>query len=253
MKEDISQALCITLDSKPTSSTISYTDGESTVNFAVGAFVRVYDSDAGSYEFWKLANLSESTATWVKMYDTRWGDVSIETTYNKDFEIVNITGGTTLNAINSEADNIKFVNSSSGSVRIVFDQTVSGACTLVSALATSEFTLTSGAAAEFTRVSSSEYRLTQLFGITIFPDLANANREGEWALTVSVTGQPVLMEIQEIRQWNESIVSEMTTAQLNEMYPDVPQGFAVVAKTIGKIYEKANQYNMWVATDCVDV
>lgn len=252
MKVDISQALCITLSARPTSSTVSYASGDETVPFVVGAFVRYYDSVTGSYEFYKLANLSGSTATWVKMYDTKWGNVSIEETYTKDYEWVNITGGTRLTGINSTANHVKFVNSSTGSVTLAFDSAASGAEKLTSVLEASELVLTSGASAEFVKTNDG-YMLTELFGVTIFPDLADANREGEWAMTISPTGRPQLMEIADIRRWDESIVAEMTTDELNEKFPDVPQGFAVVAKTIGKIYEKANQYNMWVATDCVDV
>lgn len=249
---DIEQALAVTLTAKPTSTTVSYEKGEETVNFKVGAFVRVADADSGSFEFYKLANLSGDTATWVKMYDTKWGNVSIEETYTKDYEWVNITGGTRLTGINSTANHVKFVNSSTGSVTLAFDSAASGAQKLTSVLEASELVLTSGASAEFVKTNDG-YMLTELFGVTIFPDLADANREGEWAMTISPTGRPQLMEIADIRRWDESIVAEMTTDELNEKFPDVPQGFAVVAKTIGKIYEKANQYNMWVATDCVDV
>lgn len=251
--ETVRQALAITLDSAPTSSTLTYENDEGeTVDFVQGAFARVMDG-GGNYVFYKLANLSGGTATWVKMYDTRWGDVTLETTYSGNYEWANVTSGTTLSGISSESENVKVVNSTGSSIRVVFDAGVSGSSSLVSTLAVSEFTLYAGASAEFTKVSSSEYRLTQLYGVTMFPDLANADREGEWALTVSSSGQPILMEITEIRKWDESITTEQTTDTLNELYPDVPQGFAVVAKTIGKIYEKANQYNMWVAVDCVDV
>jgi hypothetical protein len=83
----------------------------------------------------------------------------------------------------------------------------------------------------------------------MFPDLADANREGEWAMTVSPTGKPQLMEIADIRKWDESIVARMSIDGLNEKFPDAPLGFAVVCKTIGKIYEKVNGYNEWVETD----
>ena len=40
------------------------------------------------------------------------------------------------------------------------------------------------------------------FGVTIFPDLADANREGEWVMSVGTTGNPILMEVKEMRKWD---------------------------------------------------
>lgn len=250
MKVDISQALCITLSARPTSSTVSYSSGDETVPFVVGAFVRYYDSVTGSYEFYKLANLSGSTATWVKMYDTKYGNVSLETTYNKGYEILNVTGGSRVTGVSSDLDYVKVVNSSSANITVAMNQSVaSGVRKFTSPFETGDLVLTPGASATFVKKDASSYILTDLFGITMFPDLADANREGEWAMTVSPTGKPQLMEIADIRKWDESIVARMSIDGLNEKFPDAPLGFAVVCKTIGKIYEKVNGYNEWVETD----
>lgn len=250
MKVDISQALCITLTARPTSSTVSYSSGDETVPFVVGAFVRYYDSATGSYEFFKLANLSGSTATWVKMYDTKYGNVSLETTYNKGYEILNVTGGSRVTGVSSDLDYVKVVNSSSANITVAMNQSVSsGVRKFTSPFDTGDLVLTPGASATFVKKDASSYILTDLFGITMFPDLADANREGEWAMTVSPTGKPQLMEIADIRKWDESIVARMSIDGLNEKFPDAPLGFAVVCKTIGKIYEKVNGYNEWVETD----
>lgn len=250
MRVDISQALCITLSARPTSSTVSYSSGDETVPFVVGAFVRYYDSATGSYEFFKLANLSGSTATWVKMYDTKYGNVSLETTYNKGYEILNVTGGSRVTGVSSDLDYVKVVNSSSANITVAMNQTVSsGVRKFTSPFDTGDLVLTPGASATFVKKDASSYILTDLFGITMFPDLADANREGEWAMTVSPTGKPQLMEIADIRKWDESIVARMSIDGLNEKFPDAPLGFAVVCKTIGKIYEKVNGYNEWVETD----
>ena len=250
MKVDISQALCITLSARPTSSTVSYASGDETVPFVVGAFVRYYDSATGSYEFYKLANLAGSTATWVKMYDTKYGNVSLETTYNKGYEILNVTGGSRVTGVSSDLDYVKVVNSSSANITVAMNQTVSsGVRKFTSPFDTGDLVLTPGASATFVKKDASSYILTDLFGITMFPDLADANREGEWAMTVSPTGKPQLMEIADIRKWDESIVARMSIDGLNEKFPDAPLGFAVVCKTIGKIYEKVNGYNEWVETD----
>ena len=250
MKVDISQALCITLSARPTSSTVSYASGDETVPFVVGAFVRYYDSATGSYEFFKLANLAGSTATWVKMYDTKYGNVSLETTYNKGYEILNVTGGSRVTGVSSDLDYVKVVNSSSANITVAMNQSVaSGVRKFTSPFDTGDLVLTPGASATFVKKDASSYILTDLFGITMFPDLADANREGEWAMTVSPTGKPQLMEIADIRKWDESIVARMSIDGLNEKFPDAPLGFAVVCKTIGKIYEKVNGYNEWVETD----
>ena len=250
MKVDISQALCITLSARPTSSTVSYASGDETVPFVVGAFVRYYDSTTGSYEFFKLANLAGSTATWVKMYDTKYGNVSLETTYNKGYEILNVTGGSRVTGVSSDLDYVKVVNSSSANITVAMNQSVgSGVRKFTSPFDTGDLVLTPGASATFVKKDASSYILTDLFGITMFPDLADANREGEWAMTVSPTGKPQLMEIADIRRWDESIVARMSIDGLNEKFPDAPLGFAVVCKTIGKIYEKVNGYNEWVETD----
>ena len=250
MKVDISQALCITLSARPASSTVSYVSGDETVPFVVGAFVRYYDSVTGSYEFYKLANLSGSTATWVKMYDTKYGNVSLETTYNRGYEILNVTGGSRVTGVSSDLDYVKVVNSSSANITVAMNQSVaSGVRKFTSPFETGDLVLTPGASATFVKKDASSYILTDLFGITMFPDLADANREGEWAMTVSPTGKPQLMEIADIRKWDESIVARMSIDGLNEKFPDAPLGFAVVCKTIGKIYEKVNGYNEWVETD----
>ena len=250
MKVDILQALCITLSARPTSSTVSYASGDETVPFVVGAFVRYYDSATGSYEFYKLANLFGSTATWVKMYDTKYGNVSLETTYNKGYEILNVTGGSRVTGVSSDLDYVKVVNSSSANITVAMNQSVaSGIRKFTSPFETGDLVLTPGASATFVKKDASSYILTDLFGITMFPDLADANREGEWAMTVSPTGKPQLMEIADIRKWDESIVARMSIDGLNEKFPDAPLGFAVVCKTIGKIYEKVNGYNEWVETD----
>lgn len=250
MKVDISQALCITLSARPTSSTVSYASGDETVPFVVGAFVRYYDSATGSYEFYKLANLAGSTATWVKMYDTKYGNVSLETTYNKGYEILNVTGGSRVTGVSSDLDYVKVVNSSSANITVAMNQSVaSGVRKFTSPFDTGDLVLTPGASATFVKKDASSYILTDLFGITMFPDLADANREGEWAMTVSPTGKPQLMEIADIRKWDESIVARMSIDGLNEKFPDAPLGFAVVCKSIGKIYEKVNGYNEWVETD----
>lgn len=253
MKVDISQALCITLSARPTSSTVSYASGDATVPFVVGAFVRYYDSATGSYEFFKLANLAGSTATWVKMYDTKYGNVSLETTYNKGYEILNVTGGSRVTGVSSDLDYVKVVNSSSANITVAMNQSVaSGVRKFTSPFDTGDLVLTPGASATFVKKDASSYILTDLFGITMFPDLADANREGEWAMTVSPTGKPQLMEIADIRKWDESIVARMSIDGLNEKFPDAPLGFAVVCKTIGKIYEKVNGYNEWVETDIIN-
>lgn len=247
---DIEQALAVTLTAKPTSTTVSYKKGEETVNFKVGAFVRVADADSGSFEFYKLANLSGNTATWVKMYDTKYGNVSLETTYNKGYEILNVTGGSRVTGVSSDLDYVKVVNSSSANITVAMNQSVaSGVRKFTSPFETGDLVLTPGASATFVKKDASSYILTDLFGITMFPDLADANREGEWAMTVSPTGKPQLMEIADIRKWDESIVARMSIDGLNEKFPDAPLGFAVVCKTIGKIYEKVNGYNEWVETD----
>lgn len=63
----------------------------------------------------------------------------------KNYEIVNIVSGSRLQAINSDKDEIKFVNSATGNVTVVFNATVSGgAKKLTSLLAVNEVVLTPG-------------------------------------------------------------------------------------------------------------
>lgn len=181
------------------------------------------------------------------LIDTKYGNVTLQSTYDKNYEIVNIVSGSRLQAINSEKNDIKFVNSATGNVTIVLNGTVSGgAKRLVSMLAVNEVVLTPGAAVSFTR-NGDEFVLTELFGVTIFPDLADANREGEWVMSVGITGKPILMEVKEMRKWDESITKELTIDELNEKFPNVDIGFAVVCKTINKVYEMVNGYKEWVS------
>lgn len=248
----IQQAMFINLASDPTSTTLTYTEDGETLDFTPGAVARVPLPD-GSYRFWKLADLTNGVATWVKLIDTRYGNVTLEQVYSDDYEIVNVTSGNVLNGIQSDADDIKIFNSAVGNVTINFNQSVaSGVSAISSPLATTSLVLTPGSSASFTR-SGNVYKLSALFGVTIFPDLADANREGEWAMTVSKTGVPALMEVVDMRKWDESIVAEQTIDQLNERFPDARIGFAVVCKTINKVYEKVNGYNEWVSYDITSI
>lgn len=242
----VQQCLYVTLANKPTESTISYTQDREVTNFVPGAIARWVDAD-GNNVFYKLAEIVGGKAKWITLIDTRYGNVTLQSTYDKNYEIVNIVSGSRLQAINSEKNDIKFVNSATGNVTVVLNGTVSGgAKKLVSMLAVNEVVLTPGAAVSFTR-NGDEFVLTELFGVTIFPDLADANREGEWVMSVGITGKPILMEVKEMRKWDESITKELTIDELNEKFPNVDIGFAVVCKTINKVYEMVNGYKEWVS------
>lgn len=242
----IDQCLYITLADKPTENTVSYTQDGETVNFIPGAIARWIDAD-GNNVFYKLAEITGGKADWVVLIDTKYGNVTLQSTYDKNYEIVNIVSGSRLQAINSEKNEIKFVNSAAGNVTVVLNGTVSGgAKKLTSMLDVNEVILTPGSAVSFTR-NGNDFVLTELFGVTVFPDLADANREGEWVMSIGVTGKPVLMEVKEMRKWDESITRELMTDELNEKFPGVDIGFTVVCKTIGKAYEKVNGYNEWVS------
>lgn len=252
MEADVEQCLYVTLSNKPTESTISYTQDREVTNFAPGAIARWVDSD-GNDVFYKLVEIVGGKAKWITLIDTKYGNVTLQSTYDKNYEIVNIVSGSRLQAINSEKNDIKFVNSATGNVTVVLNGTVSGgAKKLVSMLAVNEVVLTPGAAVSFTR-NGDEFVLTELFGVTIFPDLADANREGEWVMSVGVTGKPILMEVKEMRKWDESITKELTIDELNEKFPNVDIGFAVVCKTINKVYEMVNGYKEWVSYDITSI
>lgn len=252
MEADIQQCLYVTLANKPTESTISYTQDREVTNFAPGAIARWVDAD-GNDVFYKLVEIVGGKAKWITLIDTKYGNVTLQSTYDKNYEIVNIVSGSRLQAINSEKNDIKFVNSATGNVTVVLNGTVSGgAKKLTSLLAVNEVVLTPGAAVSFTR-NGDEFVLTELFGVTIFPDLADANREGEWVMSVGVTGKPILMEVKEMRKWDESITKELTIDELNEKFPNVDIGFAVVCKTINKVYEMVNGYKEWVSYDITSI
>lgn len=252
INQKIEQCLYVTLANKPTESTISYTQDREVTNFAPGAIARWVDAD-GNDVFYKLVEIVGGKAKWITLIDTRYGNVTLQSTYDKNYEIVNIVSGSRLQAINSEKNDIKFVNSATGNVTVVLNGTVSGgAKKLVSMLAVNEVVLTPGAAVSFTR-NGDEFVLTELFGVTIFPDLADANREGEWVMSVGTTGKPTLMEVKEMRKWDESITKELTIDELNEKFPNVDIGFAVVCKTINKVYEMVNGYKEWVSYDITSI
>lgn len=248
----VEQCLYVTLANKPTESTVSYTQDREVINFAPGAIARWVDAD-GNDVFYKLVEIVGGKAKWITLIDTKYGNVTLQSTYDKNYEIVNIVSGSRLQAINSEKNDIKFVNSTTGNVTVVLNGTVSGgAKKLVSMLAVNEVVLTPGAAASFTRTGEN-FTLSDLFGVTIFPDLADANREGEWVMSVGTTGKPILMEVKEMRKWDESITKELTIDELNEKFPNVDIGFAVVCKTINKVYEMVNGYKEWVSYDITSI
>lgn len=248
----VEQCLYVTLANKPTESTVSYTQDREVTNFVPGAIARWVDAD-GNDVFYKLVEIVGGKAKWIILIDTKYGNVTLQSTYDKNYEIVNIVSGSRLQAINSEKNDIKFVNSATGNVTVVLNGTVSGgAKKLVSMLAVNEVVLTPGASVSFTR-NGDEFVLTELFGVTIFPDLADANREGEWVMSVGITGKPILMEVKEMRKWDESITKELTIDELNEKFPNVDIGFAVVCKTIDKVYEMVNGYKEWVSYDITSI
>lgn len=252
MEAYVQQCLYVTLANKPTESTISYTQDREVTNFAPGAIARWVDAD-GNDVFYKLVEIVGGKAKWITLIDTKYGNVTLQSTYDKNYEIVNIVSGSRLQAINSEKNDIKFVNSATGNVTVVLNGTVSGrAKKLVSMLAVNEVVLTPGASVSFTR-NGDEFVLTELFGVTIFPDLADANREGEWVMSVGITGKPILMEVKEMRKWDESITKDLTIDELNEKFPNVDIGFAVVCKTINKVYEMVNGYKEWVSYDITTI
>lgn len=252
MEAYVQQCLYVTLANKPTESTISYTQDREVTNFAPGAIARWVDAD-GNDVFYKLVEIVGGKAKWITLIDTKYGNVTLQSTYDKNYEIVNIVSGSRLQAINSEKNDIKFVNSATGNVTVVLNGTVSGrAKKLVSMLAVNEVVLTPGASVSFTR-NGDEFVLTELFGVTIFPDLADANREGEWVMSVGITGKPILMEVKEMRKWDESITKDLTIDELNEKFPNVDIGFAVVCKTINKVYEMVNGYKEWVSYDITSI
>lgn len=252
IKKRLEQCLYVTLANKPTESTVSYTQDREVTNFAPGAIARWVDAD-GNDVFYKLVEIVGGKAKWITLIDTKYGNVTLQSTYDKNYEIVNIVSGSRLQAINSEKNDIKFVNSATGNVTVVLNGTVSGgAKKLVSMLAVNEVVLTPGAAVSFTR-NGDEFVLTELFGVTIFPDLADANREGEWVMSVGITGKPILMEVKEMRKWDESITKDLTIDELNEKFPNVDIGFAVVCKTINKVYEMVNGYKEWVSYDITSI
>lgn len=246
------QCFYVPLANKPTESTVSYTQDREVTNFIPGAIARWVDAD-GNDVFYKLVEIVGGKAKWIILIDTKYGNVTLQSTYDKNYEIVNIVSGSRLQAINSEKNDIKFVNSATGNVTVVFNATVSGgAKKLTSLLAVNEVVLTPGAAASFTRTGEN-FTLSDLFGVTIFPDLADANREGEWVMSVGATGKPILMEVKEMRKWDESITKELTIDELNEKFPNVDIGFAVVCKTINKVYEMVNGYKEWVSYDITSI
>lgn len=89
-------------------------------NFAPGAIVRWVDAD-GNNVFYKLVEVVGGKAKWITLIDTRYGNVTLQSTYDKNYEIVNIVSGSRLQAINSDKDEIKFVNSATGNVTVVFN------------------------------------------------------------------------------------------------------------------------------------
>ncbi len=76
--------------------------------------------------FYKLVDIVGGKAKWITLIDTKYGNVTLQSTYDKNYEIVNIVSGSRLQAINSEKNDIKFVNSATGNVTVVLNGTVSG-------------------------------------------------------------------------------------------------------------------------------
>ena len=82
----------VTLANKPTESTVSYTQDREVTNFAPGAIARWVDAD-GNDVFYKLVEVVGGKAKWITLIDTKYGNVTLQSTYDKNYEIVNIVSG----------------------------------------------------------------------------------------------------------------------------------------------------------------
>lgn len=185
----------------------------------------------------------------ITLVDSTGGTKILTTTAN--LVIVNVTSQLNYIGIsNSKQDKITFFNNSALEVLFSFNNSSAGTNKFVKDYIITSLTLPSKGSIDFVKRNDG-WHISSLFGLSYFPDLGDSSRSDDYALIVKKDGTATIEEIVDMKAWNESILSDLSAVQLENMFPNAHAGFQLVCYSNNCIYEKANELGGWLKINCV--
>lgn len=184
----------------------------------------------------------------ITLVDSTGGTKVLTTTAN--LVIVNVTSQLNYIGIsNTKQDKVTFFNNSSLEVLFSFNNSSAGTNKFIKDYIITSLALPSKGSIDFVKRTDG-WHVSNLFGLSYFPDLGNTARTDDYALVVKKDGTATVEEIVDMKEWDESILADLSAAQLEARFPDVAVGFQFVCYSSGCIYEKANALGGWLKINC---
>lgn len=185
----------------------------------------------------------------ITLVDSTGGTKILTTTAN--LVIVNVTSQLNYIGIsNSKQDKITFFNNSALEVLFSFNNSSAGTNKFVKDYIITSLALPSKGSIDFVKRNDG-WHISSLFGLSYFPDLGDSSRSDDYALIVKKDGTATIEEIVDMKAWDESILSDLSAVQLENMFPNAHAGFQLVCYSNNCIYEKANELGGWLKINCV--
>ena len=185
----------------------------------------------------------------ITLVDSTGGTKILTTTAN--LVIVNVTSQLNYIGIsNSKQDKITFFNNSALEVLFSFNNSSAGTNKFVKDYIITSLALPSKGSIDFVKRNDG-WHVSSLFGLSYFPDLSDSSRSDDYALIVKKDGTATIEKIVDMKAWDESILSDLSAVQLENMFPNAHAGFQLVCYSNNCIYEKANELGGWLKINCV--
>lgn len=185
----------------------------------------------------------------ITLVDSTGGTKVLTTTAN--LVIVNVTSQLNYIGIsNTKQDKVTFFNNSALEVLFSFNNSSAGTNKFVKDYIITSLALPSKGSIDFVKRNDG-WHISSLFGLSYFPDLGDSSRSDDYALIVKKDGTATIEEIVDMKTWDESILSDLSAVQLENMFPNAHAGFQLVCYSNNCIYEKANELGGWLKINCV--
>lgn len=185
----------------------------------------------------------------ITLVDSTGGTKVLTTTAN--LVIVNVTSQLNYIGIsNTKQDKVTFFNNSALEVLFSFNNSSAGTNKFVKDYIITSLALPSKGSIDFVKRNDG-WHISSLFGLSYFPDLGDSSRSDDYALIVKKDGTATIEEIVDMKAWDESILSDLSAVQLENMFPNAHAGFQLVCYSNNCIYEKANELCGWLKINCV--
>lgn len=185
----------------------------------------------------------------ITLVDSTGGTKVLTTTAN--LVIVNVTSQLNYIGIsNTKQDKVTFFNNSALEILFSFNNSSAGTNKFVKDYIITSLALPSKGSIDFVKRNDG-WHISSLFGLSYFPDLGDSSRSDDYALIVKKDGTATIEEIVDMKAWDESILSDLSAVQLENMFPNAHAGFQLVCYSNNCIYEKANELGGWLKINCV--